>query len=76
MDFFGNFYMANTTDVELAAVDCDQSICVEIKHDDKLPESEGAYVQVKKSLTFRKLRVMSGGWSVRFEVVHYLNQKD
>ena len=46
VDFFGNFYMANTTDVELAAVDRDQAIDVEIKHDDKLNESEGSYIQV------------------------------
>ena len=46
MDFLGNFYMSNTTDVELAIVDCDKSITCEIKHDDKLNEAEGAYVQV------------------------------
>ena len=46
MDFLGNFYMSNTTDVELATVDCDKSITCEIKHDDKLNEAEGAYVQV------------------------------
>ena len=46
MDFLGNFYMSNTTDVELATVDCDKSITVEIKHDDKLSEGEGATVQV------------------------------
>ncbi|XP_041364667.1 protein transport protein Sec24C-like [Gigantopelta aegis] len=61
VDFYGNFYMANTTDVELAAIDCDQSICVEIKHDDKLPESEGAYIQVALLYTsvtgHRRLRV-------------------
>ena len=46
VDFFGNFYMSNTTDVELAAVDSEQSIAVEIRHDDKLSEAEGAFVQV------------------------------
>ena len=46
VDFFGNFYMSNTTDVELAAMDSEQSIAVEIKHDDKLSEAEGAFVQV------------------------------
>ncbi|XP_055954647.1 protein transport protein Sec24C [Patella vulgata] len=46
VDFYGNFYMANTTDVEIAALDCDQAINVEIKHDDKLSEADGAYVQV------------------------------
>ena len=46
VDFLGNFYMSNTTDVELACIDCDKAISVEIKHDDKLNESEGAYMQV------------------------------
>ena len=46
VDFLGNFYMSNTTDVELAAIDCDKSITIEIKHDDKLNEAEGAYMQV------------------------------
>ncbi|XP_077535726.1 COPII coat complex component secretory 24CD isoform X2 [Haemaphysalis longicornis] len=45
-DFYGNYYMANTTDVELAALDCNKCIAVEIKYDDKLSEEEGAFVQV------------------------------
>ncbi|XP_046354960.1 protein transport protein Sec24C-like [Haliotis rufescens] len=61
VDFFGNFYMSNTTDVEMAAIDCDQSINVDIKHDDKLNEAEGAYVQVAVLYTTvsgqRRLRV-------------------
>lgn len=42
--------MSNTTDVELAAIDCDQAVTVDIKHDDKLNESEGAYIQVHECL--------------------------
>ncbi|XP_051897554.1 protein transport protein Sec24C [Pristis pectinata] len=44
-DFFGSFYMSNTTDVELAALDCDKTITVEFKHDDKLNEESGAQIQ-------------------------------
>ncbi|XP_072881423.1 protein transport protein Sec24C-like isoform X2 [Hemitrygon akajei] len=44
-DFFGSFYMSNTTDVELAALDCDKTITVEFKHDDKLNEENGAQIQ-------------------------------
>ena len=51
MDFLGNFYMSNTTDVELAAMDSEQSIAVEVKHDDKLSEAEGAFVQVSVTLS-------------------------
>ncbi|XP_076459281.1 protein transport protein Sec24C-like [Babylonia areolata] len=63
VDFFGNFYMSNTTDVELAAMDSEQTIAVEIKHDDKLSEAEGAYVQVAVLYTSvggqRRLRVIN-----------------
>ncbi|XP_028989747.1 protein transport protein Sec24C isoform X2 [Betta splendens] len=44
-DFFGSFYMSNTTDVELAGLDCDKAITVEFKHDDKLSEETGALMQ-------------------------------
>ncbi|XP_013388768.1 protein transport protein Sec24C isoform X1 [Lingula anatina] len=61
VDFWGNFYMSNTTDVELATVDTDKAISVEIKHDDKLNEEEGAYVQVALLYTSingqRRLRI-------------------
>ncbi|MEQ2183770.1 Protein transport protein Sec24C [Goodea atripinnis] len=45
-DFFGSFFMNNTTDVELAGLDCDKAITVEFKHDDKLSEETGALMQV------------------------------
>lgn len=48
-DFFGAIYMNNTTDVEMAAVDCDKAVTVEFKHDDKLNEDSGALIQVKKA---------------------------
>ncbi|VDP09444.1 unnamed protein product [Soboliphyme baturini] len=35
-DFYGSFFMSNTTDVEMAAVDCDKCVTIEIKHDDKI----------------------------------------
>jgi hypothetical protein len=38
--------MSNTTDVEIASIDCDKAVTVEIKHDDKLSEGEGAFLQV------------------------------
>lgn len=45
IDFFGAFYMSNTTDVELAGLDSDKTITVEFKHDDKLSEDSGALLQ-------------------------------
>nr|XP_033797762.1 protein transport protein Sec24C isoform X2 [Geotrypetes seraphini] len=44
-DFFGAFYMSNTTDVELAGLDTEKTITVEFKHDDKLNEDSGALLQ-------------------------------
>lgn len=38
--------MSNTTDVELAGLDCDKAVTVEFKHDDKLSEETGALMQV------------------------------
>lgn len=45
-DFYGNFFMSNTTDVDLACLDSDKAIGVEIKHDDKLTGEDGVYIQV------------------------------
>ncbi|CAL8237769.1 unnamed protein product [Boreogadus saida] len=60
-DFFGSVYMNNTTDVELAAVDCDHAISVELKHDDTLSEETGAFMQCTLLYTTvggqRRLRV-------------------
>jgi protein transport protein SEC24 len=61
VDFVGSFYMTNTQDIELAAYDADKGIAVEIKHDDKLNEQEGAAVQIALLYTSvfgeRKLRI-------------------
>lgn len=42
--------MNNTTDVEMAAIDCDKAVTVEFKHDDKLGEDSGALIQVIKNV--------------------------
>jgi len=44
-DFFGAIHMNNTTDIEMAAVDCDKAVTVEFKHDDTLSEETGAHIQ-------------------------------
>ncbi|XP_075891540.1 protein transport protein Sec24D isoform X2 [Nelusetta ayraudi] len=44
-DFFGAIHMNNTTDVEMAALDCDKAVTVELKHDDALNEETGALLQ-------------------------------
>uniref|UniRef100_A0A3B4AWB8 SEC24 homolog C, COPII coat complex component n=1 Tax=Periophthalmus magnuspinnatus TaxID=409849 RepID=A0A3B4AWB8_9GOBI len=60
-DFLGSFFMSNTTDVELAGLDCDKAITVEFKHDDKLSEDTGALMQCAVLYTScsgqRRLRV-------------------
>lgn len=45
-EFFGAIHMNNTTDIEMAAVDCDKALTVEFKHDDTLSEETGALMQV------------------------------
>ncbi|KAL4719499.1 hypothetical protein ACJJTC_017319 [Scirpophaga incertulas] len=62
-DFHGHCYMANTTDVELAAVDADKAIGIEIKHDDKLTAEDGVYIQAALLYTHRsgqrRLRILN-----------------
>ncbi|XP_011498373.1 PREDICTED: protein transport protein Sec24C isoform X2 [Ceratosolen solmsi marchali] len=62
-EFFGHFYMSHTTDVELASIDCDKAVAIEIKHDDKLAEDEGVYIQAALLYTscsgIRRLRIIN-----------------
>ncbi|XP_061398381.1 protein transport protein Sec24C isoform X2 [Musca vetustissima] len=62
-DFYGHFFMTNTTDVELGSVDCSKSIAIEIKHDDKLPPEENVYLQIALLYTScsgqRRLRILN-----------------
>ena len=37
----------NTTDMELASLNSDMALACEIKHDDKLTDEDGVYIQVK-----------------------------
>ncbi|KAG8134671.1 hypothetical protein E2320_007764, partial [Naja naja] len=66
-DFLGSIYMNNTTDVELAAIDCDKAVTVEFKHDDKLSEDGGALIQCAVLYTSmngqRRLRIHNIGLS-------------
>nr|CAB3265936.1 protein transport protein Sec24C [Phallusia mammillata] len=68
VEFIGSLYMSNTTDVELAAIDCDKSITIELKHDDKINEEFGAYLQIALLYTsvggHRKLRLHNLNLSV------------
>jgi len=59
--------MSNTTDVELAVFDADKSVTVEVKHDDKLNEGEGAFIQAAILYTSvsgqRRLRVVNNSFN-------------
>lgn len=46
VDFLGNFYMTNATEMVLGTIDADKSVAVELKHDDKLPADGTMYAQV------------------------------
>lgn len=69
-DFFGGIYMNNTTDVEMAAVDCDNGVTVEFKHDDTLSEETGALMQVcfKPSFTPDWSYLKSFLWRLKTQV--------
>ncbi|XP_077280362.1 COPII coat complex component secretory 24CD [Temnothorax americanus] len=62
-DFYGHYFMSNTTDMELASIDCDKAVGIEIKHDDKLTEDEGVYIQAALLYTscsgIRRLRIIN-----------------
>lgn len=62
-DFFGHFFMSNTTDLEVASIDSNKAIAIEIKHDDKLAPEENVYVQVAVLYTSlsgqRRLRLLN-----------------
>lgn len=62
-DFYGHFFMSNTTDVELASIDCNKAVAIQVKHDDKLNEDEGVYVQAALLYTscagVRRLRIIN-----------------
>nr|XP_003707701.1 PREDICTED: protein transport protein Sec24C [Megachile rotundata] len=62
-DFYGHFFMSNTTDMKLASIDCNKAIAVEIKHDDKLTDDEGVYIQAALLYTscagIRRLRIIN-----------------
>ncbi|XP_011296759.1 protein transport protein Sec24D [Fopius arisanus] len=62
-DFYGHFFMSNTTDMELASIDCNKAVAIEVKHDDKLSDEEGVYVQVALLYTscggIRQLRIIN-----------------
>lgn len=46
VDFLGNFYMTNSTEMIFGTIDADKSVSVELKHDDKLPNDSKGYIQV------------------------------
>jgi len=45
-DYAGNFYSKVSTDIDLGCINTGNSLAVEIKYDDKLPEDEFAVIQV------------------------------
>jgi hypothetical protein len=46
IDFLGNFYMTNATEMIFGTIDADKTVSVELKHDDKLPVESSTYIQV------------------------------
>jgi len=67
VEFHGHFYMANSQDMEIPILDSSKAIAVEIKHDDKLTEEEGVFVQVALLYTSvsgqRRLRILNHAYT-------------
>lgn len=63
VEFYGSFFMANTTDTELASINSDMAVACEIKYDDKITEEDGVYIQAAILFTScsgqRRLRVVN-----------------
>jgi len=63
VEFYGSFFMANTTDTELASINSDMAVACEIKYDDKITEEDGVYIQAAILFTScsgqRRLRVIN-----------------
>ncbi|XP_039276195.1 protein transport protein Sec24C [Nilaparvata lugens] len=72
-DFYGHFFMSNTTDMELASIDCDKAVALEIKHDDKLTEEEGVFIQTALLYTScsgqRRVRILNLSLSTCVQMV-------
>ncbi|KAJ1959551.1 COPII coat Sec23p-Sfb3p heterodimer component [Dispira parvispora] len=60
-EYFGNFFMRNNTDVELAGIDSDKAIGVSFRHDGTLDRNKDAYFQIALLYTtasgIRRIRV-------------------
>ncbi|KAJ3117605.1 COPII coat Sec23p-Sfb3p heterodimer component [Phlyctochytrium bullatum] len=63
VNYYGNFYMKNSTDIELAGIDSLKSIGVEFRHDGKLDEKLESSVQAALLYTTasgeRRIRVLN-----------------
>ncbi|KAJ3328411.1 COPII coat Sec23p-Sfb3p heterodimer component [Blyttiomyces sp. JEL0837] len=62
-DYFGNFYMKNATDIELAGIDSQKAMAVAFKHESKLDEKSESAIQVALLYTNmdgeRRIRVLN-----------------
>lgn len=62
-DFYGHFFMSNTTDMEVAHMDGNKAVALEVRHDDKLQPEDVVHVQVAVLYTSvggqRRLRVLN-----------------
>jgi len=63
IDFLGNFFMTNTTEMIFGTIDSDKSVSVELKHDDKLAIESNVFIQAALLYTSisgqRRLRILT-----------------
>jgi len=56
VNFYGNFFMDNTREVELAGMDSDQAVTVELQLNGKLTDQDTVYIQVLNNF-YNKVKV-------------------
>nr|XP_053631901.1 protein transport protein Sec24C-like [Cherax quadricarinatus] len=80
VEFYGHFFMSNTTDVELASIDSSKAIAIEVKHDDKLTEEDGVYIQAALLYTScsgqRRLRIINMALTVCMQMADLFKNCD
>lgn len=67
VEFFGNCHIPNTTDIELACVDPDAAVTLELRHDDKLQDNDLVFIQVRCFFLPSFVNIV-GGWNSSFWV--------
>lgn len=80
VDYLGNVGLYGTSDIEMAGVSRGTSLCVELKHDDKMNENAKVYIQTALLYTSlagqRRIRIHNLALSVCTQYAHMFSTCD